>query len=116
MGVSTHLVGDAVVVGVGVAFVAHLVVVGVGLGKEKRHLVTSSFCLIIIQPGMALPHCNSAKIGLQPDLVSVGLVRAVVDGVRNSVAILIIVGVANVAEGVFVVISLSNFNAVKNLN
>ena len=39
LGVSTHLVGDAVVVSVGVAFVAHLVVVGVGLRKEKRHLV-----------------------------------------------------------------------------
>ena len=32
---ATYLVGDAVVVGVRVALVAHLVVVGVGLEEEK---------------------------------------------------------------------------------
>ena len=41
-----------------------------------------------------------------PNLVSIGLVGAVVDGVGNSVAILVVVVVAHVAVRVLVVVGL----------
>jgi hypothetical protein len=40
------------------------------------------------------------------NLICVGLVRAVVDGVRNAVPVLVVVVVADVAERVLVVIGL----------
>jgi hypothetical protein len=60
-------------------------------------------------------HLNEPSI-LNIYLISICPVRTVVNRVRNSVAIFVVVGVAHVAEGVLVIVSLNDVSVEKQTN